>query len=153
MNISPITRKIMERIGIVAIIIIAGSFILLFFTSFTINTILLFSLGVLITSALNCFKIFMIERTALKVSDMDNPDVGKGYTYFQYILRYFLTIIVVGLVILIMYLITGQSPFLSFEYGRSTLYDPIIIGLVVGLFTLKIAIITSAKSLSEDCNK
>jgi len=153
MNISPITKKIMIRIGIVAANIIAGAFLLTLFTNFTISVILLFSLGVIITSALNCFKIFMIERTALKVSDMDNPDVGKGYTYFQYVLRYFLTIIVVGFVILIMYLITGESPFLSFEYGRSTLYDSMIIGLVAGLFTLKIAVITAGKSLSEDCNK
>ena len=150
MNISPITKKIMERIGIIALIIIAGAFITYLFTAFTFNTIILFSLGVFITSALNCFKIYMIERTARKISDMDKPEVGKGYAYFQYVLRYFLTAVVVALVILIMYLITGESPFLSFEAGRSTLYDPIIIGLVVGLFTMKIAVISAGKSLSDN---
>ena len=150
MHISPISKKIMERIGIIALIIIVGAFILMFFTQFTLGTTILFSVGVFITSALNCFKIFMIERTATKISNMDNPERGKGYAYFQYIVRYFLTAIVVGLVILIMFLITGESPFLSFEHGRSTLYDPMIIGLVVGLFTLKIGVITAGKSLESN---
>ena len=91
----------------------------------------------------------MIERTAIKISNMTTPELGKGYAFFQYVLRYFLTAIVVGLVILIMYLITGQSPFLSFEAGRSTIYDPIIIGLVVGLFTMKVAVISAGKSLGD----
>ena len=150
MNISPITRTIMERIGIVTLIIIAGAFVTLVFTEFTVSTILLFSTGVIITSALNCFKIYMIERTAQKILNMEEAAIGKGYAYIQYILRYFLTAVVVVLVIFVMYLITGQSPFLSLESERSTLYDPIIIGMVVGLFTMKIAIITARKSLSED---
>jgi len=150
MEISPITRKIMERIGIVTLAIIAGAFILLLFTAFTMNTIVLFSIGVLITSVLNCFKIYMIERTATRISNMDKPEIGKGYAYIQYVLRYFLTAIVVALVILIMYLITGESPFLSFDTGRSTLYDPIIIGLVVGLFTLKVAVITMGNALKDE---
>ena len=149
MKISPITKKIMERIGIVALIIVMASVGIYFITEFKPNTILLFSLGVIITSALNCFKIYMIERTAIKISNMSVPEVGKGYAFFQYVLRYLLTAVVVAIVILIMYLITGQSPFISFEAGRSTLYDPIIIGLVVGLFTMKIAVITAGKSLEE----
>ena len=150
MNVSPITKMIIKRIGIVAAIIIAVAFVVLLFAPFTVSTIALFSLGVVITSALNCFKIFMIERTALKISNMTVPEVGKGYAYMQYILRYFLTAIVVGLVILIMFLITGQSPFLSFEADRSTLYDSIIIGLVVGLFTMKIAVITAGKHIGNE---
>ena len=150
MNISPITLIIIKRIGIVTTAIIAGAFIISFFASFTFITIMLFSIGVLITSALNCFKIYMIERTATKISNMDKPEIGKGYAYFQYVLRYFLTAIVVALVMLIMYLITGQSPFLSFDTGRSTLYDPIIIGLVVGLFTLKIAVISAGNILKDE---
>ena len=149
MKISPITKKIMERIGIVALIIVMASVGMYFITEFKPNTILLFSLGVIITSALNCFKIYMIERTAIKISNMSVPEVGKGYAFLQYVLRYLLTAVVVAIVILVMYLITGQSPFISFEEGRSTVYDPIVIGLVVGLFTMKIAVITAGKSLEE----
>lgn len=151
MVISSITRKIIQRIGLVALIIVVCAFVLSVFTEFSILYISLFALGVFITSALNCFKIYMIERTARRVTNMDTPTIGKGYALIQYILRYFLTAIVVGVVILVMYLITGESPFLSFdlENQRSTLYEPLIIGLIVGLFTMKIAVISARKMLDE----
>ena len=147
MNISPITRKIMIRIGIVAANIIAGAFLLTLFTNFTIITIFLFSLGVIITSALNCLKIYLIEQTALKISNMDVPEAGKGYAYVMYILRYLLTALVVVIVVFTMYLITGETPFITYDTGRSTLYDPMIIGLIVGLFTMKIAVISAGRNL------
>ena len=147
MNITPITKKIMIRIGIVAANIIAVAFLLILFTNFTISTILLFSVGVIITSALNCFKIYLIEQTALKISNMDVPEAGKGYAYVMYILRYLLTAIVVVIVVFTMYLITGETPFITYDTGRSTLYDPMIIGLIVGLFTMKIAVISAGSNL------
>jgi len=143
---SRLVRNIIKRICLVALIIIAGAFVLsVFVEPFTLAVILLFSLGVFITSALNCFKIFMIERTAMKISNMNSADIGKGYAFIQYVLRYFLTAIVVGIVFLIMYLVTGESPFISLEAGRSALYGPIVVGLIVGLFTMKIAVITAGK--------
>ena len=147
MKITPITKRIIERICLIALIVIIASVATYFFTEFKPNTILLFSLGVAITSALNCLKIYMIELTAVKISNMSTPEAGKGYTYLMYIARYFLTIIVVCLVILVMFLITGESPFLTFEGNRSNIYDPMIIGLIIGLFTLKIAVMTIGKDI------
>jgi hypothetical protein len=150
MKLSDVTVLIIKRIGIITLILIAAGIILLFaFSAFSLITASLYALGVIITSALNCFKIIMIERTAVKLSEMDKPEVGKGYAFFQYVIRYFLTAIVVGLVVLIMYLITGETPFLSLDKPRSTIYDPMIIGLVVGLFTLKIAVVSANRKLRD----
>jgi lysylphosphatidylglycerol synthetase-like protein (DUF2156 family) len=154
MKTSPITKKIMERIGLIAIIIIAVTFVLsLFVDSLTFLAAVLFSIGVFITSTVNCFRIYMIGRTAEKLLTMDNPTYGKGYAFLMSFVRYALTIVVVGIVILIMFLITGDSPFISFETDSSPYYPPMIIGLVVGLFTMKIGVITSKKILEEDTNE
>jgi hypothetical protein len=151
MKTSPVTKKIMERIGIVALIVIVGTFILsLFIDSITMLVAALFSTGVLVTSAVNCLRIYLIGRTAEKLLTMDNPDVGKGYAFLMSFVRYALTAVVVGLVILIMFLITGESPFISLDVDGSAYYPPMIIGMVVGLFTMKIGVLTSKKILDDD---
>ena len=155
MKISPITQHIIERIVMVAIIISVASFILSLFTNITTLMAILFSTGVITMSLLNCFKIFMIERTATRVSDMTRPEFGKGYVFLQYVLRYFLTAIVVGIIMLIMYLVSGVSPFISFNpenlsTDRPPIYEPMVIGLVVGLFTMKVGIMLSAKFISSE---
>ena len=158
MKISQVTKHIIERIVMVAVVISVASFIITFFTKITITMAALFSTGVITMSLLNCYKIFMIERTATKVSDMEQPEIGKGYVFIQYVLRYFLTAIVVAIIMLIMYLVSGISPFISFNpenlsADRPPIYEPMVIGLVVGLFTMKIGVMLSAKFISQEDEK
>jgi hypothetical protein len=104
-------------------------------------------------SALNCFKVAMIDRTARRISDMSAPEVGKGYAFFQYVLRYFLTAIVIGITLLIIYFITGVTPFLSFDAPGPSPYGPIIFGFVVGLFTMKFGVIAAGNIEKDEDDK
>jgi len=87
-----------------------------------------FALGVIVTSALNILKIIMLERSIQKTLDMDNPDTGKNYIRLQYLLRYFLTAVV--LVIIGLLHIYIDSPRIISIWGA-----------LFGLFTMQIALI------------
>ena len=82
---------------------------------------LYFAIGVVLTSALNVLKIFLLERTVRKTMDMDNPDKGKNYIRIQGLLRYFLTAAIL--------VIAGFTPFIS------------VWGAIAGIFTLQVSII------------
>jgi hypothetical protein len=119
-------------IGISALVIVAGG--IAFYRSLEA---LYFALGVILTSSLNVFKVILLERTVKKVADMEEPDVGKNYVRFQYLLRYFLT----GMVLLAAGLVSVyvKPPFIN------------IWGAVAGIFTLQIAvIIVRSMKLEED---
>jgi len=114
-----------------------------------------FALGVLITSGLNIIKMRMLERTVQKIIYMDDQEAGKNIIRFQYLLRYFLT----GIVLVAIGLIqnyTSPPPIYSsrdwyigvwaflFPNAPDTLiYAPFISvwGAVAGIFTLQIAVI------------
>ena len=87
-----------------------------------------FAFGVLLTSALNVLKVILLERTVKNIANMDEPETGKNYVRLQYLLRYFLT----GLVLLIAGLVSVyvDPPFIN------------IWGAVAGVFTLQIAVIS-----------
>jgi len=131
MKISRLTKRIILFIGITALaFIIAGT---IYYRSFQA---LPFALGVILTSSLNVLKIIMLERTANKVVNMQDPDYGKNFVRFQYLLRYFLTGIVLLVVGLLHYYTT--APFIS------------IWGAVAGIFTMQIAVIVVRSMKNND---
>lgn len=86
-----------------------------------------FAFSVAIMSAVNVGKIFLLERTVNRISDMDDPSVGKDYVKLQYLLRYFgtaLVLLAIGLV-----------------YLYSPAQIAIIWGAIAGIFTMQVAVI------------
>ena len=154
MKLSITSRKIIFRTVIAALVLVAIALALsILVQSITIVAASLFSAGVILMSAMNCFKVYLLERTVNKVSYMDNATIGKAYAMGQYFLRYFLTFFVAAAAILTAYLITGVSPFLSFsnqEPSSTEIYSPITLGLVVGLFTMHIGLIGSRHTKPEE---
>ena len=60
-----------------------------------------FSLGVMVTSLLNILKLRMLERTVQKVMNTEDSEMGKNIVRLQYLLRYFLTgivLVAIGLI-------------------------------------------------------
>lgn len=88
---------------------------------------LFFAFGVILTSGFNICKVFMLERAINKTLEMSDPETGKNYIRLQYLLRYFLT----GVVLLAVGLIHNyfDPPFIS------------IWGAIAGVSTLQIAVI------------
>ena len=89
---------------------------------------LYFAIGVILSSALNVGKVAMLERAVQKTLDMENPTAGGNFIRVQYLLRYFLT----GLVLVAAGLVTKyvDPPFIN------------IIGAIAGIFTMQIAVVT-----------
>ena len=147
MNLSDISKKIIFRIGFIALAAVSCAFLLAIFIS-PVSAVdaLLFSAGALLMSALNCVKLILLERAINKISGMDNPQSGKVYALAQYVFRYFLTIIAAAAVIFVTYLITGESPFISLSSGMSQTYAPIVFGMITGLLSMKIAIYAAGRS-------
>lgn len=132
MNLSLPSRKIILLIGISTL-----AFIVIGTVFYRSLEALYFAFGVILTSSLNVFKVILLERTVKKVADMEQPDVGKNYVRFQYLLRYFLT----GMVLLVAGLVSVyvKPPFIN------------IWGAVAGIFTLQIAVvIVRSMKLEED---
>ena len=157
MKLSLISRKITFRIGIAAMVLIAGSFVLSFFVSWlSAIEALLFSAGVLLMSAVNCVKLILLERAARKVSDMNDSNRGKAYAWLQYLLRYFLTVIVAVVAIVIISLITGESPFAAYNTGPSPyafrIFPPIIFGFAAGLLTMQVGIIGARHTKPDEAS-
>ena len=114
-----------------------------------------FALGVLATSFLNVYKIRMLERTVEKVLDMENQQDGKNAVRLQYLLRYFLT----GVVLVIIGIIqnyTSPPPFYSsrewyiavwailFPGAPEALITAPLIsiwGAIFGIFTLQLSVL------------
>ena len=114
-----------------------------------------FAFGVLATSGLNIFKLRMLERTVQKVIYMEDQEAGKNIVRFQYLLRYFMT----GVVLVIIGLIhnfTTPPPFYSDRDGYIAVWATIfpnapealltaplisIWGALFGIFTLQLSVI------------
>ena len=153
MKLSLFSRKIISRIGMAVLALVVAAFALSFFVqAITVSAAMLFSLGVLLMSSVNCLKVYLIERTANKVSDMDDSNRGKFFAWLQYLLRYFLTVAVALATVLAIYLITGVSPFVNYgDAGSATdIYSPVIIGIVAGLFTMQIGVIATRHTKFEE---
>jgi len=122
MNLSPQSKKMIFVICMAALaIMVFGALI------YRSLEAIYFAIGVMLTSALNILKVLLLERTVKKAVDMEDPDVGKNYVRLQYLLRYFLT----GLVLLAVGLVSTyvEPPFIN------------IWGAVTGIFTLQISVI------------
>jgi len=143
--------KLMKQMVIVSslAIIVIGALIYRSFAA------LPFAFGVLITSGLNLYKIRLLESTVQKVVHMDDQEAGKNIVRFQYLLRYFLTAIVLVAVGLISNYTTPPPIYNEhrmyfpvwatlFPNGpESLLSSPLISvwGAVLGLLTLQLAMI------------
>ena len=126
-----------------------------------------FTFGVLITSGLNIIKLRMLERTVHKVVYMEDPEMGKNVVRLQYLLRYFLTGVVLVAVGLI-HTYTTPAPFYSsrdayfgvwaalFPNGpQSLLSAPLISiwGAIAGIFTMQLSVIlVRSMKLEKDGN-
>jgi len=87
---------------------------------------LFFAIGVAMMALLNTCKIVLLERTVQKALELDDPNFGKNYVRFQYLVRYFLTAVVLlgaGLI------------------GYYTPHTSIILGAIAGVFTMQISVI------------
>jgi len=114
-----------------------------------------FALGVIVTSGLNIIKIRMLEQTVQKVISMDDQEAGKNVIRLRYLLRYFLTGIVLVAVGLI-HTYTSPPPIYSSRESylgvwailfpnapEALLKAPLISiwGAIIGIFTLQISVI------------
>ena len=112
-----------------------------------------FALGVMATSGFNLLKLRMLEKTVQKVINMEDQEAGKNLVRIQYLLRYFLTAIVLVAIGLISNYTTAP-PFYSerathfavwaaiFPNGPESLLSAPLIsvwGALAGLFTLNIS--------------
>ena len=80
-----------------------------------------FALGAFLTSALNVFKVFLLERNVQKILDMTDASASKGFISVQYLIRYILT----GIVLVAAALV----PFIN------------LWGAIIGVFTMQAATI------------
>jgi len=85
-----------RAIGVSALVFIGAGII--YYRSFSAVP---FTTGVLLTSAMNVLKVFMLERAVGKAVGMGDADAGKSYIKGQYFLRYIFTamILVVAAVV------------------------------------------------------
>ena len=122
MNLSLPSKKMIQVIGLSAVVIIVGGAAI-----YRSLEAVYFAFGVVLTSALNAIKVVLLERTVRKAVDIEEPDAGKNYVRLQYLLRYFLT----GAVLLAVGLVTAYAkpPFIN------------IWGAIAGIFTLQISVI------------
>jgi len=132
MKLSLPSKRMIQMIALSAVIIMAGGVILcLALNALPSSEALPFALGVFLVSALNVLKVYMLERTVQKTLDMDDVNTGKNYVRIQYLLRYFLT----GLILVV----AALTPFIN------------IWGAIIGIFTLQISVmIVRAMKFEED---
>jgi len=131
MKLSRTTKNIMFMICAAALVIIVGGAI--FYRSIEA---LYFAFGVILTSALNVLKIYMLERTVNRTLDMDDKETGSNFVRLQYLVRYFLTgAVLLGVGLIWLYV---EPPFIN------------IWGAVLGVFTLQIAVIIVRHRKLED---
>ena len=142
--------KLMTRMVMVAalIIIIAG---VIYYRSLAA---LPFAFGVIITSGLNIMKVRMLAKTVQKVVNMEDQEAGKNLVRIQYLLRYFLTgVVLVAIGLISNY--TTQPPFYSSretyiavwatlfpKAPEALLSAPLISvwGAIAGIFTLQLSV-------------
>jgi len=144
------SRIMTKMIIVAALIIIAIGAV--YYRSFAVIP---FALGVIITLSLNIIKIRMLEKTVQKVLEMDDPEAGKNVVRFQYLIRYFLTgIVLVAVGLLQNYttpppIYSSRETYLAvwavlFPNGPESLLNAPLIsiwGALAGIFTLQISVI------------
>jgi len=148
---SPRASKLMIRMVIISalIIIVIG---IIYYRSLAA---LPFALGVMVTAGLNIIKLRMLERTVQKVVYMEDQEAGKNLVRFQYLIRYFIT----GVVLVAVGLIsnyTTEPPFYSGRESYIAVWVAIfpgapeslksapfisIWGALAGIFTLQLSVI------------
>jgi len=121
------TGKILRTIILVAFAMIAGGTLYYSLMS-ELYEALPFAFGILATASFNIVKLKMLERNIRKTLEMDNPDSGKNYIKLQYLLRYFLTAVVL-IIIGLLHVYVNNPRIIS------------IWGALFGLFTMQIALI------------
>jgi len=147
----------MIKMIIVAGLIIVVIGILYYIVSDRPFAALPFTLGVAATTALNVVKIRMLEKTVQKVISMDigDQEAGKNTVRFQYLIRFFLTGVVLVAVGLIQNYTTAPPFYSSREFylpiwalifpngPESLLTAPFISlwGALAGIFTMQISVI------------
>ena len=86
-----------------------------------LQNVLYFTIGVCLSSVLNIFKVYLLERNVKRILNMDDAGAGKSYISIQYLARYVLT----GAVLVAAALI----PFIN------------IWGAIIGVLTMQVAVI------------
>ena len=144
------SRLMIKMVMIAALILVAAGAV--YYRSFAVIP---FALGVLATSGLNILKLRMLERTVQKVIYMEDQETGKNLIRLQYLLRYFLTAVVLVAIGLI-HNFTSPPPFYSDRdwyiavwaalfpaAPESLLTAPFISmwGALAGIFTLQLSVI------------
>ena len=123
MKLSALTKKMIRVVAAAALIIIAAGAVWYSIPG-RYTDALMFSLGVLLTSALNAWKLVLLERSVQRLAEMNDASAGKNHSRIQGFARMLLTAVVLagaGLV------------------ARFTPYDSCLWGAVAGIFTLQIA--------------
>ena len=148
---SPKASKIMMRM-----VVITGFFLILIgIIIYRSYAVIPFALGVAVTSGLNIIKLRMLERTVYKVVHSDDIEAGKNTVRLQYLLRYFLTgIVLVAVALINNYtspppLYSERDSYLAVWAGlfpsgpESLLTAPFISiwGALAGIFTMQLSII------------
>jgi hypothetical protein len=87
MEYSFAAKRMVFVVGALSLLLMAGG--ALYFRS--LGRALPFALGVLMSTALNLSRIYLLERTARKAAEIDASDAGKRYAQLQYLSRYMLT--------------------------------------------------------------
>ena len=115
-KLSLAARKMILVLCVSALVIIAGGAI--YYRSLEA---LAFALGVALSTALNFFKVSMLERNVKKILIMDDAGAGTNYIRLQYLMRYALTAVVLVAAALI--------PFIN------------IWGAILGVLMMQVAVI------------
>lgn len=108
-------KKVTLIMAIVALIMIIGGGVFHRAAEPTIH----FALGVILTTAFNAIKLFMIVQTAEKIADIENEARGRSFAGVQYLIRFLLTMAV--------FLVAAFAPFVD------------LFGAVFGIFTMQTA--------------
>ena len=162
MELSKPSKLIVRMIVFTALVIIVIGIV--YYRSFAA---LPFALGVTVTSILNIMKVRMLERTVRKVADMDEGDqeIGKNTVRFNYLLRYFITGVVLAAIGVIQNYTTPPPEYSSrtvyidvwatlFPQGPESLLNAPFIsvwGALAGIFTFQIAVlIVRSMKLEKD---
>jgi len=133
MKLSKLTKAMMMMTGAAALVMIAAGAAVL-----RSPAAIPFALGVVVMSAVNVFKIYLLERTVNAATDIENIDAGKNYMRLQYLLRYFIT----GVVLLVFGLL----------YWQELIPEASAWGAVFGIFTMQISIMIVRHLKFDDDN-
>lgn len=119
---SQMVKRMIIVIAISSAVIMAGG--VAFYRS---SSAILFILGVAAMGLVNIAKVFLIERTVnATMSHVESKD-GRNYVRLQYIMRFFLTgVVLVGIILI----------------TRHTEDFAAVIGAIIGVFSLQIAAIS-----------